>query len=65
MTARAGTLREAHDAYLAALRSRGHRIIFEQVDPGDAEVDFKGGDVTFVQECRGRVRLTLTLDGAA
>jgi MFS family permease len=61
---RAGTLRQGHDAYLAALRGAGYRIILAQVDPADAEVDFVGGDVSFVQECRGRVRVTLTLDRA-
>jgi len=60
----AGTLREGHDAYLAALRAAGYPIIFAQVDPTDAEIDFVGGYVSFVQECRGRVHVTLTLKRA-
>jgi MFS family permease len=60
----ADTLREGHDAYLSALRAAGYPIIFAQVDPTDAEVDFVGGYVSFVQECRGRVHVTLTLERA-
>jgi hypothetical protein len=61
---RAGTLREGRDAFLARLREAGYTIVFSEVDPGDAEVDFTGGDVQFLQECRGRVRVTLTLERA-
>jgi MFS family permease len=58
----ADTLREGHDAYLSALRAAGYPIIFAQVDPTDAEVDFVGGYISFVQECRGRVHVTLTVE---
>jgi hypothetical protein len=61
---RAGTLREGRDAFLGGLRQAGYTIVFSEVDPGDAEVDFNGGDVQFLQECRGRVRVILTLERA-
>jgi MFS family permease len=59
---REGTLRAGHDAFHAAIAKAGYAIDFSEVDPGDAEVDFKGGDVQFLADCRGRVSFTLTLD---
>jgi MFS family permease len=59
---REGTLRASHDAFAAAIAKAGYAIDFSEVDPSDAEVDFKGGDIQFLQNCRGRVSFTLTLD---
>ncbi len=42
------------------LHSRASRVAVAAC----AEVDFNGGDVQFLQECRGRVRVILTLERA-
>jgi len=62
---RGGVVKEANAAYQDALSAAGYTILRSEVDPNDSEVVFRNGStsgqVSITQECKGRVRLRITI----
>jgi len=58
-------VKEANAAYQDALSAAGYTILRSEVDPNDSEVVFRNGStsgqVSITQECKGRVRLRITI----
>jgi MFS family permease len=62
---RSGAVTAANAAYRSALVGAGYTVLRSEVDPADSEVVFRNGtttgQVSMTQECRGRVRLRITI----
>jgi MFS family permease len=62
---RSGVVKDANAAYRSALAGAGYTILRSELDPADSEVVFRNGtstgQVAMTQECKGRVRLRITI----
>jgi MFS family permease len=62
---RSGVVKDANAAYRSALVRAGYTILRSEVDPADSDVVFRNettkGQVSMTQECKGRVRLRITI----